>query len=178
MERYADGDATAFEILYDEIAPRLQRFAMRETRSRSAAEDVVQQTLLQIHSARSRFARGAAVLPWAFAIARRLVIDGRRHAVHVARLELVVGGGSGEAETGAPPADDALDRKRREADLERDLLALPAVHREAFSLVKLEGLSVAEAAQVLGTTPSNVKVRIHRAAEALRQGDARRQEVP
>jgi DNA-directed RNA polymerase specialized sigma24 family protein len=44
--------------------------------------------------------------------------------------------------------------------------------------VKLEGLSVAEAALVLGTTPGNVKTRTHRAAEALRRADARRQEVP
>jgi RNA polymerase sigma-70 factor (ECF subfamily) len=184
MERYADGDEAAFETLYDQLAPRLYRFALRETRSQSNAEDVVQQTLLQIHSARSRFVRGAAVLPWAFAIARRLVIDGHRHAAHQARLELVRlagdgdGDGGGDVAIAAASPEDALDRRRREAELERDLLALPAAHREAFCLVKLEGLSVIDAAQVLGTTPGNVKIRTHRAAQALRRADARRQETP
>ena len=171
MERYADGDEASFVALYDELAPRLYRFALRETRSVLAAEDAVQQTLLQIHCARSRFVRGAKVLPWAYAIVRRLLIDGHRRAAHEARL-------AAEADTeacdgGASP-DEALDLRRREAELERDLLALPEKHREAFCLVKLEGLSVAEAAQVLGTTPGNVGQRTHRAAEALRLADARR----
>jgi RNA polymerase sigma-70 factor (ECF subfamily) len=174
MERYADGDDKAFSVLYDELAPRLFRFAMRETRNRSAAEDVVQQTLLQIHGARARFVRGAAVVPWAFAIARRLIIDGRRHAVHVARMEDAEGARAGEADTSTPSPEEALDRRRREAELELDLRALPGHHREAFKLVKLEGLSVAVAADVLGTTPANVKIRTHRATEALRRADARR----
>jgi RNA polymerase sigma-70 factor (ECF subfamily) len=178
MERYADGDEEAFAILYDELAPRLHRFALREVRSPSAAEDVVQQTLLQMHAARCRFVRGAAVVPWAFAIARRLVIDGHRRTAHQARLELVRGDGGDDAPAGTASPEEAIDRQRREAELERDLRALPSAQREAFTLVKLEGLSVAEAALVLGTTPGNVKTRTHRAAEALRRADARRQEVP
>ena len=41
MERYADGDDRAFGVLYDELAPRIHRFALRETRSHSAADDTV-----------------------------------------------------------------------------------------------------------------------------------------
>jgi RNA polymerase sigma-70 factor (ECF subfamily) len=175
MERYADGDDAAFEILYDELAPRLQRYARRETRSRTAAEDVVQQVLLQIHGARARFLRGAAVLPWAYAIARRLLVDGRRHAARwaLAAADLKqVGAAEGMG------ADDALDRRRREAELEDELELLPPKHREAFCMVKLEGLSIADAAGVLGITQANVKVRVHRAAEALRSADARRRRKP
>jgi RNA polymerase sigma factor (sigma-70 family) len=177
MDRYADGDDGAFEVLYDELAPRLYRYALRETRSRSAAEDVVQQVMLQMHAARARFARGAAVLPWAYAIARRLLVDGRRFAV---RWAAPPGEGIALAEvaSGGMPADDALDRRRREADLERDLSSFPAKHREAFTMVKLEGLSIADAAAVLGITEANVKVRVHRAAEALRAADARRRREP
>ncbi|HQR30830.1 MAG TPA: RNA polymerase sigma factor [Anaeromyxobacteraceae bacterium] len=175
MERYADGDDSAFGVLYDELAPRLHRFALRETRSAIASEDAVQQTLLQIHCARSRFVRGATVLPWAYAIVRRLLIDGHRRAARDARLAAETGPGSPD---GAAAPDEALDLRRREAQLERDLHALPERQREAFCLVKLEGLSVADAAQVLGTTPGNVKIRTHRAVEALRLADARRQVIP
>jgi RNA polymerase sigma-70 factor (ECF subfamily) len=54
------------------------------------------------------------------------------------------------------------------------LAKLPETQRVAFELLKQEGLSVAEAAQVLGTTPAAVKLRAHRAYEALRRalGDA------
>lgn len=175
MERYADGDDRAFGVLYDELAPRIHRFALRETRSHSAADDTVQQVLLQIHSARARFIRGAAVLPWAYAIARRLVIDGRRHA---ARWGAADGDGPVEPTDGGMSADDLLARRRREAELERDLRFLPEKQREAFSMVKLEGLSIADTAGVLGITESNVKVRVHRAAEALRTADARRRRKP
>jgi RNA polymerase sigma-70 factor, ECF subfamily len=176
MDRYADGDDGAFEDLYDALAPRLHRYALRETRSRSAAEDVVQQVMLQMHAARARFARGAAVLPWAYAIARRLLVDGHRHAARWGFAD--EGVALAEAASGGMAADDALDRRRREADLERDLASLPAKHREAFLMVKLEGLPIADAAAVLGITEGNVKVRVHRAAEALRAADARRRREP
>ncbi len=52
--------------------------------------------------------------------------------------------------------------------VERVLARLPAPNREAFELVKQEGLSHAEAAEVLGTTVSAVKLRAHRTYQALR----------
>ncbi len=49
-----------------------------------------------------------------------------------------------------------------------ELERVPEQHREAFTLVQIEGLSMAEAAEVLGTTVAAVKLRAHRAYEALR----------
>jgi RNA polymerase sigma factor (sigma-70 family) len=175
MERYACGDEASFSELYDELAPRLNRFAMRWTRSRSAAEDTVQQTLLQIHVARDRFLPGSAVVPWAYAIARRLLIDlGRRGS----REELRAGDVHDPDEpTAALSPEEALHRRRTEAEARRDLALLPTAWREAFELVKLEGLSVAEAADVLGITRGMVKIRTHRATAALRKAMATRLRV-
>jgi RNA polymerase sigma-70 factor, ECF subfamily len=165
MDRYADGDATAFAVVYDELAPRLYRYALRQTRSRPAAEDVVQQTFLQIHLARDRFVRGASALTWTYAIARRLLIDATRRG----RREELRGDGALGSETlsEALAADEAMDLKEQELLARRDLERLPAALREAFTLVKLEGLSVAQAAEVLGITPGMVKIRTHRAKVAL-----------
>lgn len=172
MERYACGEEAAFADLYDELAPRLHRFALRWTRSRSAADDAVQQTLLQIHAARHRFVRGGAVIPWAYAIARRLLIDlGRRRAREELRARDVH---DPEASTPAPSPEEALHRKREEAEARRDLASLPMSWRDAFELVKLEELSVAETAEVLGITRAMVKIRAHRATTALREAAARR----
>jgi RNA polymerase sigma-70 factor (ECF subfamily) len=172
MERYACGDDAAFVELYDELAPRLYRFALRWTRSRSAAEDTVQQTLLQIHGARHRFVRGGAVLPWAYAIARRLLIDLGRRGMREELRALDVSD-SEEATTAASP-EEALHLRRVEAEAWRELASLPSGWREAFELVKLEGLSVAETASVLGITHGMVKIRAHRATVALREATARR----
>jgi len=75
MNRYADGDASAFPILYDAIAPRIEGFVKRRTRDASRIDDIVQQTFERIHRARGTFIRGSDVLSWAFKIARNLCLD-------------------------------------------------------------------------------------------------------
>jgi RNA polymerase sigma-70 factor (ECF subfamily) len=172
MERYADGEAAAFSTLYDELAPRLYRFAARRLQSLAAAEDVVQQTFLHIHSARDRFTRGAAVLPWAYAIARRLSVDFfRRHGREELRANPVAEGSEPSSDAAA---DELMHRMRSEAALRAELERLPRALREAFELLKVEGLSVAECAEVLGITRGMVKIRAHRATVALREAQRRR----
>jgi RNA polymerase sigma-70 factor (ECF subfamily) len=172
MDRYADGDETGFHTLYDELAPRLYRYALSQTHSRQASEDVVQQTFLQIHLARERFVRGAAVLTWAYAIARRLLIDASRRRGH----EELLGDGVLDVEEPSTrlAADDAMAQREEELEARQGLERLPPALREAFQLVKLEGLSVAQTAEVLGITPGMVKIRTFRARVALKRGLARR----
>ena len=176
MERYADGDVEAFSTLYDAIAPRLFRFAARRLRSSSAAEDVVQQTFLHIHAARDRFVRGASVLPWAYAIVRRLAIDTVRRLGREDLRASPMDDGAEPPVVAAP--DELLHVRRSEAALRDDLLRLPASQREAFELLKVEGLSVAECAEVLGITRGMVKVRAHRATVALRGAQLQREGGP
>jgi RNA polymerase sigma-70 factor (ECF subfamily) len=165
MERYAAGDEAAFSELYDALAPRLHQFLVRQTRDDSRAEDLLQQTMLQIHCARGRFLQGADVLPWAFAIARRLLIDSYRRR----KYEVATGSDPAEAATSPhQPVDDRLHSLRLAQDVERELARLPEAQRVAFELVKREGLSMKEAAQVLGTTVTAIKLRAHRAYVALR----------
>jgi RNA polymerase sigma-70 factor (ECF subfamily) len=66
------------------------------------------------------------------------------------------------------PADDLLHSKRVAREVERELARLPEAQRVAFELVKKDGLSMKEAAQVLGTTVTAIKLRAHRAYVALR----------
>lgn len=173
MDRYAAGEVAAFTELYDELAPRLHRFALRWTGNRSTAEDAVQQALLQIHCARHRFVRGGAVLPWAYAITRRLLIDlGRRGDREELRAHDVH---DPEEPASAPSPEESLEQRRRGEEARRDLASLPVSWREAFELVKFEGLSVAETAEVLGITRAMVKIRAHRATAALRRAMERRQ---
>ena len=171
MERYSAGDDSAFAAVYDAIGPRLFGYFLRQTRDRGRAEDLVQQTMLHIHRARERFIPGAEVTPWAFAIGRRLLVD----SVRKGRREVLVEEPETQAGPSREPGGDEVVRARELAShVERVLAKLPHSQRTAFELIKGEGLSVAEAAQVLGTTVAAVKLRAHRAYEALRGalGDA------
>jgi RNA polymerase sigma-70 factor (ECF subfamily) len=165
MTRYASGDEAAFAVVYDEVSPRLYGFLVRQTRDVARAEDVLQQTFLQIHRARGTFVPGAEVLPWAFAIARRLLVDSYRRGP---REVLTDGDERDERAAADPRADDLVQAQELAARIQRELARLPEAQRVAFELVKQEGLSLAEAAAVLGTTVAAVKLRAHRAYEALR----------
>jgi RNA polymerase sigma-70 factor (ECF subfamily) len=165
MERYARGDDAAFAIVYDALGPRLFGYFLRQTRDRARAEDLLQQTMLHIHRARDRFLPGAEVTPWAFAIGRRLLVDGIRKG----KREILVE--EPEAQAGASPdptGDQVVQARELASSVEKVLAKLPQTQRTAFELIKGEGLSVAEAAQVLGTTVAAVKLRAHRAYEAIR----------
>jgi RNA polymerase sigma-70 factor (ECF subfamily) len=165
MARYAAGDEGAFAVVYDDLAPRLYGFLVRQTGDAARAEDLVQQTFLQMHRARGSFVPGAEVLPWAFAIARRLLIDGFRRG----RREVLDGEDAREESAAPGPTADELVQAQELANrIRKELARLPEAQRVAFELVKEEGLSLAEAAQVLGTTVAAVKLRAHRAYEALR----------
>lgn len=66
-------------------------------------------------------------------------------------------------------ADELLHARETSRRLQSELDRMPESQRVAFELVKLEGLSLAQAAEVLGTTVLAVKLRTHRAYEALRE---------
>lgn len=171
MVRYSNGDSAAFAELYDAIAPRLLRFLRKATRDGVATEDLMQQTFLQIHRARGSFIPGAAVMPWALAIAKRLMIDSARRR----RVELGLfmpaptdDDWMASEPTATAAADDVLDARRLERRVQQRLDALPETQRTAYQLVKQEGLSLKMAAEVLGTSVTAVKLRTHRAYRALR----------
>lgn len=168
MDRYAVGDEAAFSDLYNALAPRLSAFIHRYTKDAGRTEDLVQQTLLQMHCARDGYVTGAPVVPWAFAIARRLVIDAHRRRKHETLLASDEALAADDRHDEASMPDEVLQTKEAALRIERALASLPISHREAFALVKENGLSMAEAAQVLGTTVAAVKLRAHRTYEALR----------
>jgi RNA polymerase sigma-70 factor (ECF subfamily) len=171
MQRYQDGDAGAFRDLYAQVAPRLLGYLVKLTRSRAVADDLLQHTFLKIHRARAAYVRDADPIPWMYAIAHRTFIDhtrkGKRAAVPVGdELPEVAAGLAGDP-------DDRRDEPRADPELVRaaiDALAqLPTQQREAVVLTKLDGKSVAVAAEIAGTTVGAMKVRAHRGYEALRK---------
>jgi len=158
MERAQRGDREAYGALLMDITPALASFLRQRIVDPHEREDVVQDTLMALHRARHTYDPSRPFEPWLFSIARHVLVDHfRRRGVRAAREVLVdVLPERGEDDGGeAPRLEKALDR-------------LPAAQREAFEMLKLEGLSVAAAAARAGTTTGALKVRAHRAYRALR----------
>ena len=170
MDRYAEGDDAAFGQVYDLLAPQLLGFFMRQVRNLALAEDLTQQTLMQLHAARRNYVRGSDARPWAFAIGRNLLIDARRKGQREVLFETAedqAGALDREVSRDSCPEDLASTRQMAER-VQVELERLPPAQRDAYDMVRHEGFSVAETAQVMGTTPTAIKLRVHRVYEALR----------
>jgi RNA polymerase sigma-70 factor (ECF subfamily) len=168
MDRYAEGDDAAFDELARGLAPRLRTFLLRLCGSRELADDLTQETFLRVHRARGSFARGSAVVPWAFAIGRNCFISHARakktrlsrSAVDVTTIEVATGPDAN--------AEATLAAQQSAAIVSQALAAMPVANREAFVLIRYEGMSVATAAQLVGISEGALKLRAFRAYELLR----------
>jgi RNA polymerase sigma-70 factor, ECF subfamily len=182
MDRYACGDAGSFAILHRALSSRLLAYLTRMSGSRVLADDLLQETFLRVHRARSTFAAGGAVLPWLYAIARNVHLDHTRSARLRKTERLPSDPGAAPVDQGAS-AESAAIASEAARTVERVLARIPPAQRDAFVLLRYEGLSVQDAAAVLETTPSAVKLRAFRAYEALRAelrppDDAEKKERP
>lgn len=170
MVRYCDGETGAFDQLYEQAAPRLLGFLTKLGGQKALAEDLLQETFIKIHRARSSYIRTSDPLPWMFAIAHRTFIDEVRRQgrakVRVAATDELPEIATNLHGTSGEHDDSMTDELVREA-LEA-LQALPMTQREAVVLTKLEGKSVAEAAAIAGTSQGAMRVRMHRGYEVLR----------
>lgn len=163
MGAYAAGDEAAFAELHRRVAGRLYGFFLRGGCSPQLAHDLAQQTFLRVHVARGRYHLGAPVLPWLFTIAYRVRVDearrrGRRPESSLEPEE--------QQRLKAPEPEQPSDLAHA---LREAVQSLPDGQREVVVLHKFEGLSMAEVADVVGSTESAVKVRAHRAYKALKK---------
>ncbi|AUX46811.1 ECF family RNA polymerase sigma factor [Sorangium cellulosum] len=168
MDRYACGDARAFPELHRALHARLLAYLTRMCSSSTLAGDLTQETFLRMHRARSTFAPGGAVTPWAYAIARNVYVDHMRAQRHRSTERLPSDPGAEPPDTRGADAEAVAMASQTARAIERVLSSIPAAQREAFILLRYEGLSVQDAAAILGATPTAVKLRAFRAYEALR----------
>lgn len=154
------GDEAAHRAFLTEAAALLRAFFRARLRGRNEdAEDLVQETLVALHTRRESYDPNYPLTAWLYAIARYRLIDFLRRAKHRTHASL------DGVDVGEPDPDyEASDAKRDVATL---LAKLPEKQRTAIRLVKLEEKSVREAARETGLTESDIKISIHRGLKAL-----------
>jgi RNA polymerase sigma factor (sigma-70 family) len=160
MRRAQEGDAGAFRTLVEEMAPILIHFLRRRIPDSGELEDVCQEILLAIYQARHTYQPSRPLEPWLFAIARNVAADHfRRYWTRASWQEL----------SDAPPEGETDGVEHIRVSLRQALNQLPQVQREAFVMLKVEGLPISEAAERTGISTGALKVRAHRAYEALKK---------
>jgi len=173
MMRYCvEGDASGFAALYEIAAPRLFGYVMFLIRDRGLAEELLQQTFLKLHQSRGAYVAGADPIPWLYVIAQRTCLDELRRGKRTRLTLSRDAGGVDEppaALDGAAAHSQPTYGEQTIAAVLRALDRLPEPYRLAVLLTKIQGNSIGEAATILGTTPSAIKLRAHRGYKRLRE---------
>jgi RNA polymerase sigma-70 factor (ECF subfamily) len=153
------GDAVSYRMLLAQLAPHLRAFFRRRLGNDADVEDLVQETLIAIHTKRATYDPALPFTAWLHAIARYKLIDHFRRGKVRRTLPLE------DADSVFTEEDaEAATAKR---DIEVLLATLPKSKRDLLRQTKIEGLSTAEAAERTGLSESGVKVGVHRAMKAL-----------
>ena len=153
------GEAGPYRQLLDELSGLLRAYYGRRAPPGVDIEDLVQETLIAVHTRRATYDPGQPFTAWAYAIARYKLIDALRRG----RAHLRAPAEDAEALFVAPGAEAAMASR----DLDRLLGALPARTQALIRDVKIAGLSTREAAEKHGMSESAVKVAVHRGLKVL-----------
>jgi RNA polymerase sigma-70 factor, ECF subfamily len=159
MLRGLAGDPAAQRQLLSELAALLQRFHKRRLGSAADVDDLVQETLIAIHSRRDTYDPSQPVTAWVYSITRYKLVDHFRRR----RLRIAVPLDECSELFGESFVEQAADAR----DVDQLLLGLPERQREAIRLTHIEGWSVAEAAAKTGQTIAAIKVNVHRGLKRL-----------
>ncbi len=156
MAMAQSGDRQAYAALLEACQRWLRRYYARRI-GPCQLDDLVQDTLLSLHRKRASYDPQRPFLPWLAAIARYRWVDHLRKVYKADETEL--------DESFASISDEPAISAR--ISLERLLSLLPTAQVAAIEMVKIEGLTVSEAAQASGQSESLIKVNIHRGLKRL-----------
>jgi RNA polymerase sigma-70 factor, ECF subfamily len=160
IQRVLGGNRDEFKTLISRYSDPLYRHALCMTGSPDVAEDILQLSFIKAYQhlaeVRGRFDA------WVF----RIVANGCKDWLKNIRRSHLSYDEDDQPSSFSTP-DEELDRTELRTDLDRALATLPGSLREAFVMKHVEGRSYEEMADLLGTTVGALKMRVHRAREAL-----------
>ena len=170
------GQAEKFHDLVKRYEQKLYNFSLRMCRNPSDAEDMIQDTFLNVFKYLKNFRYETKFKNWLYKVAASTCIKKRRKSKFAPDKELSLDEFLPNDEAEKPdsvpewamlPLDKLLNEELSSV-INKTILALPKKYRVIIILRDIEGFSTAETAQILNLSPSNVKVRLHRARLYLR----------
>ena len=169
MHRAQVGDAAAYASLLRELTPRIRRVIAKQRgfAGQADVEDLVQDVLLSLHRVRATYNPSRPFMPWLLAIVRHRLVDGARRYARTAKREIALD--DMDVTVADPVANPDQGRSDDVEAIREAVGALPPGQRQAIELLKLQELSLKEAAAASGTSVGALKVASHRAMAALRK---------
>ena len=167
------GEQSAFRELVTRYEAKVYHLALKMLRDEQDAEDVLQETFINVYRHLDTFRGDAEFSTWVYRIATNASLMKIRARKPVSSLDEP----SDDSDSDAPPRDlmdwavtpeDALLNGETRSQMDKALSTLPETLRSVFVLRDIEGLSVEETSRVLDISIPNVKTRLHRARLALR----------
>lgn len=171
------GDDAAYERLVREMTGRLLAVARRMLRSEDDAQDAVQEAFLSAFRALGQFDEQSKLSTWLHRITvnaclMKLRSKSRRPERTIEDMLPIFDGTGHQAKSSSqwkPVQDPGIESEETRSLVHRGIEQLPEAYRTVLVLRDIEGLSTEESAQVLQVTANTVKIRLHRARQALRQ---------
>lgn len=174
MVAYRNGDAGAFERLYQRHRGGLYRYLLRQCAVAAVAEELFQEIWISLIRARERYVPDARFATYLYRVAHNRVVDHYRRSAHRPSAATPEDGEPDPVELIAvdPSEEPAakFESKQRVERFSQLLAALPPAQREAFVMHEEGGLSVDEIAAATGVNPETAKSRLRYAVAKLRQG--------
>ena len=165
MAQAQGGDRQAYRTLLHDITPYLRSLAARCFKQQGEVEDAVQDALMTIHMVRHAYDPARPFGPWLVAIANRRFVDRLRRETRIKAREIAL---AAEHETFPEPQTNLAREASEEMALHEAIKTLPPEQRQAVTLLKLNEMSLKEAASASGRSIAALKVATHRAIKNLR----------
>ncbi len=170
-----NGDHRAFEQLVERLRTRVFRFVLKQVRRPEEAEDLTQETFLEVFRKLANFRGASRFSTWVMGIALNLARNHRRKAPEY-RFDMAAEDDVPETADSAPSPHQSLETKAFAGAVQEALSALPDDVREAVVLVSLDGLSYEEAAAIAETPTGTMKTRVFRGRKMMREAMARKKQ--
>ena len=179
FEKYRRGDRAALRTLIERFQPDLMRFLVRLVGEQAGAEDVFQDSFLQVHLSADTFDATRKFRPWLFTLAANKARDYLRRKGRRRALELSAPMDSGNGDDGPggafvdlmevriPMPDERLSAEETSRQVQRALDQLPPILREILLLAYFQRLSYVQIHEELGIPLGTVKSRLHAAVAAF-----------
>lgn len=169
-----DGDKGAYRALLMSLTPYLRAITQRYLGRGEDAEDALQDVLMIVHDIRHTYERNRAFKPWLSTIASRRCIDLLRRRAYRLQHEMADGQDIEHHPHAACSPEEALSREHEAGRVHAAVARLPQRQREAIALLRLQELSLNEAAERSKQSVGSLKVACHRAMASLHRALAKK----
>ncbi len=177
MERFRDGDETAFRFLFTKYKIKMITFCYRFCGNKEMAEELAQEVFLRVYKAAPRYRPDARFSTWIFKIATNVCLNEvrkKKYSVDIKSIHNLSNPGEKDhvmeiEDTLMPPPHNLLEEKERDQLIQNALSRLPDKQRAALLLRIYQGFTYQEIGVQLKKSEKGVKSLIHRGRENLKQ---------